>query len=648
MEDVLGESSRLASDEFDLLFDLYLRSATQELLLFHPTGSGKTKNTVQFAKRLVHTKQVDLVVVIVPTSKLEENMRREFIAENFDISLLHVFSMLKFQTCPFATTRNETILYILDEIHNIIPKTAMKNERKRKSDYQLTEEEKIRKRKKEYYDKLKMVFSNNYSRVILGLSATPFSNTLDIEADAYVNLLQPSWYKLKDTSAEFLAKRISFPARQLFDLYPANIVFCDHLHQKFPSRIMDYTHKDIFFPQFEIKTKNPNRTEAVLKKIMSINEVNQYMKHFIVSYHLDVQKEMYRLLVNLKKSNVLMVTSDMSSETIHTQLKLFNECEDSAYLIATYFMSEGVGLKNVNHVHIMEPFHDHTALPTIQILGRSCRLASHDLPRDRQRATVYAYLYSINAGDERDDDRFKNATKKEKIIREFLRDVKTLQTTVFTGNTVSVKLNQPNKTEQHALYTVRSATILTCIASDTANKIREIPNWINTHGSLVLQKLNSLHPGFMGNNNRILRERSRTVQQFYASMQKDKAPVQHGDSVIRHAKDIHLVQQIRSTNNNLVYVRDSFENENKEVKYFVPVKYNDPFIVKISIDKSDGLGCENNDDNTDVLSSDGTQECLSLTPFVNSYENTFCIRVQNPNDKNQKYVIEHRFPYKML
>ncbi|KAK0169218.1 hypothetical protein PV328_012328 [Microctonus aethiopoides] len=85
------------------------------------------------------------------------------------------------------------LAFVLDEVHNIIPKTFMsKNRRgtKRKyedgeNDYDISEmddlEETTIGRKKRYFDILKNTFRENISRIIIALSATPFSSDLTLE-----------------------------------------------------------------------------------------------------------------------------------------------------------------------------------------------------------------------------------------------------------------------------------------------------------------------------------------------------------------------------------------------------------------------------------------------------------------------------------
>ena len=101
--------------------------------------------------------------------------------------------------------------------------------------------------------------------------------------------------------------------------------------------------------------------------------------------------------------------------------------------------SEGINLRNVRFVHIMEPYWNGVRVE--QVIGRAQRICSHeDLPEDEKTVQVFEYLSvfsaaqkeklnkelkSTDAGKTTDQALFDISKKKEQISRELLNAVKT-------------------------------------------------------------------------------------------------------------------------------------------------------------------------------------------------------------------------------
>ena len=63
-------------------------------------------------------------------------------------------------------------------------------------------------------------------------------------------------------------------------------------------------------------------------------------------------------------------------------------------LLATQSGAEGISLKCVRQVHIMEPYLNNVRIE--QVIGRARRIASHvKLPKDQRNVTVFKYIIKL-------------------------------------------------------------------------------------------------------------------------------------------------------------------------------------------------------------------------------------------------------------
>ncbi len=117
-------------DDDNVVKRLFLERQKSELFLFYPTGSGKTRKALQFAEFLLTSRQIDRIVIVVPHKKLLKNWldeSREFstvLQDSMQVDWL--WSFYRKRKLFFLQKRHLIpTLYILDEIHNLIPKTYL-------------------------------------------------------------------------------------------------------------------------------------------------------------------------------------------------------------------------------------------------------------------------------------------------------------------------------------------------------------------------------------------------------------------------------------------------------------------------------------------------------------------------------------------
>ena len=118
------------------------------------------------------------------------------------------------------------------------------------------------------------------------------------------------------------------------------------------------------------------------------------------SYSGDESPEEREIIKNVLNSNWDVVPSSIVAK-IKSTLK--NSKEKNLYgeviklLMITSSGAEGISLKNVRYVHILEPYWHHVRIN--QVIGRARRICSHsELPKELQ--TVDVFLYLMVFGDE--------------------------------------------------------------------------------------------------------------------------------------------------------------------------------------------------------------------------------------------------------
>jgi len=129
-------------------------------------------------------------------------------------------------------------------------------------------------------------------------------------------------------------------------------------------------------------------------------------------------------------------------KTVQTQLKKYKYTENmygklASLLMITQSGAEGLNLRNVRFVYILEPFWNQVRID--QVIGRAIRKGSHlDLPENERNVQVVIYISSLtekqkelnktiklrDCGLTTDEDIFSIATRKNKIISQFLTMLK--------------------------------------------------------------------------------------------------------------------------------------------------------------------------------------------------------------------------------
>lgn len=86
--------------------------------------------------------------------------------------------------------------------------------------------------------------------------------------------------------------------------------------------------------------------------------------------------------------------------------------------------AEGLNLRNVRQVHIMEPFWNEVKIE--QVIGRAIRICSHkDLPQDKRRVDVFRYKCVRKNGKETADQKLEDISrKKNNLLLSFVEAVK--------------------------------------------------------------------------------------------------------------------------------------------------------------------------------------------------------------------------------
>jgi superfamily II DNA or RNA helicase len=89
--------------------------------------------------------------------------------------------------------------------------------------------------------------------------------------------------------------------------------------------------------------------------------------------------------------------------------------------------SEGINLRNVRQVHILEPYWNEVRIQ--QVIGRALRMCSHsDLPMEERKVDIFRYHAVRSSGPKKkystDREIYSNAIEKENLIDSFLQSIR--------------------------------------------------------------------------------------------------------------------------------------------------------------------------------------------------------------------------------
>lgn len=176
------------------------------------------------------------------------------------------------------------------------------------------------------------------------------------------------------------------------------------------------------FCEFKIKKINdewvPDMKECDRKKIKYIKFDTKDDEH--MSILLDIFNSQFS---KLPSSLHKYITANFGKDNLHGEvIKL---------LMVTQSGSEGISLRNVRQVHIMEPYWN--VIRVQQVIGRAIRANSHiDLKEDERKVQTFMYVMKLtdeqkrnsNEGKSSDEYIYDIAERKKRIIQQFLGTLK--------------------------------------------------------------------------------------------------------------------------------------------------------------------------------------------------------------------------------
>jgi superfamily II DNA or RNA helicase len=110
-------------------------------------------------------------------------------------------------------------------------------------------------------------------------------------------------------------------------------------------------------------------------------------------------------------------------------IEVFNQIDNVYGKLVKYMLiapagSEGISLRNIRQIHIMEPYWNETRI--IQLIGRAIRQCYHkDLPPEERHVDIFRYRAIKNNGEPTVDEKIADlANRKQILIESFLKTVK--------------------------------------------------------------------------------------------------------------------------------------------------------------------------------------------------------------------------------
>jgi hypothetical protein len=184
------------------------------------------------------------------------------------------------------------------------------------------------------------------------------------------------------------------------------------------------------FKQIDLK-KNSGKYELVDTEIFDEKYDN---KRFVI---FDSDRDKTRILMSLFNNELKDVPLEISQYISNEKDELYKKGKLVKLFCITASGAEGISLKNVRRVLIMEPYWNNIRID--QVIGRAIRSCSHQLlPPEDRNVTVYKYImefteeqiqknYSINTVDKgitTDEHIAMMANKKMDLINQFLKFLK--------------------------------------------------------------------------------------------------------------------------------------------------------------------------------------------------------------------------------
>lgn len=122
----------------------------------------------------------------------------------------------------------------------------------------------------------------------------------------------------------------------------------------------------------------------------------EFVKHTIKMLKQTLLENGYKKYVNEQsKNSFIVLEGDMDSKKRTKLINIFNQNDNKdgetiKIVIGSKVLKEGISLKNIRQVHILEPWYNMSRLE--QVWGRAIRACSHVLlPPENQRVKIYLY-----------------------------------------------------------------------------------------------------------------------------------------------------------------------------------------------------------------------------------------------------------------
>jgi hypothetical protein len=235
---------------------------------------------------------------------------------------------------------------------------------------------------------------------------------------SYQKRLDEALKLLEVNSSKYLSKQALLTYSPKYLNILENIVDSDHegihlLYSQFKTLegigIFKLVLKENNFAEFKIKKNSKG------EYILNVDE-KDIGKPMFASYTGSETSEEREIIKNVLNSNWKLVPSTITQQISTRNLNNFNG-EIIKVLMITSSGAEGISLKNVRFVHIMEPYWHPVRIE--QVIGRARRICSHsDLPIEKQDVKVFLYLMKLSDDQLKSDAsielRLKDISKRDK------------------------------------------------------------------------------------------------------------------------------------------------------------------------------------------------------------------------------------------
>ena len=272
---------------------------------------------------------------------------------------------------------------------------------------------------------------------------------------------------------------------------------------------------------------------------------------FFASYTGSETREEREVILNILNSNWNIVPQNIIStiKEYIPNVENNNNGEVIKVLMISSSGAEGISLKNVKYVHIMEPYWH--PVRKNQVIGRARRICSHaNLPPDQQYVKVFLYIMKFN------EEQFKNEDVNAIEIKQhdkskFIKDINTGDFVVHTTDQYLNELSNRKEMITNKLLDFVKRSAMDCMVH-SKNPSNDCYN------------IKSESKAFDTN---ILYTSDYTLQEDDATSKKNKkdAKVVYKPMLLNKYKYIYNKNLISKTNKNIQYLYDYdlYKNKNK-------------------------------------------------------------------------------------